>query len=646
MIPLADYPPRHIRSQISPEQWVQLVESWTLLSQWLLSMSDAEFISSMNEANLVPFLDSYVQNSASSSPSAFGSSSETHEKALRHNAFLLLHRVVSKGKNSPPELLAPIFLVHAIHLFGPQNSLVIHFEERLTQKGLQNLKSYIKFKTDLVKSLELNASTASSSDILVKASCLAKTIPLLSKYFLAGTDLVDALRNAYDQQSLAKEVKKQVLLLLHACLSSLLKPEQSLSFLLDLLFDLQRTHLLRDLLRKTFFFDALEKYIEHSAASSERAKALLSSLAPYRRRQDVFASGHTSRKGKDREVAVPEADVTGSDQAQQLSLISQIEDLFPNLGGGFIVKLLREYNDDTEQVVAHLLEDDLPLHLRKSDQSEILDMTSLSLRDQAHGKPIPRQTSPPRHKLPPRKNVFDNDDFDRLAVDPSRVHRGRKDADLTADDLLTDGKTSDQKAAIWSALAAFDSDDDERDDTYDAADVGGSIDNTMDESSARDRAEGILFPAYKNDSALFSRVPEIRRSKARAALREQTNMTDEAIEGWAIMLQRDPKRLRNLEADFEMGSGLQQPSLASSAWRADSEAENSDAGTGATRGRGRGGGRYRGSGRGRGNPGGSTSDPATQAARQRKDVNKGSRANHNRRDQRARKVARAGGLVG
>jgi activating signal cointegrator complex subunit 2 len=63
---------------------------------------------------------------------------------------------------------------------------------------------------------------------------------------------------------------------------------------------------------------------------------------------------------------------TGEVHVHRMSMITQIQDLFPDLGGGFIVKLLDEYNDDVEQVTAHLLEDSLPSHLTHADRSEQL----------------------------------------------------------------------------------------------------------------------------------------------------------------------------------------------------------------------------------------------------------------------------------
>lgn len=152
-------------------------------------------------------------------------------------------------------------------------------------------------------------------------------------------------------------------------------------------------------------------------------------------------------------------------------------------------------------------------------------------------------------------------------------------------------------------------------------------------------------------------------------MRNETGMTDEAIEGWKVMLNRDPKILRRLEGKYSAFDGGQR-TLEATSWRAGdtSTAEESDGVDGRQEGgmRGRGRGRERGrpgagrsrgaGGRGRGNTntgnisqddGGGSSTGAgtgTERERQRKEVNKSSRANHNRRDQRARKMAR--GMMG
>lgn len=232
-----------------------------------------------------------------------------------------------------------------------------------------------------------------------------------------------------------------------------------------------------------------------------------------------------------------------------------------------------------------------------------------------------------------------------MNISAAKLHIGRKDTDTTS--------IAPNKASILAALAAFDADDDERDDTYDVEDVGGTIDAAIPGSDEldvelRDHKDEALFSAWKTAPDTFGRDATTRRSTTRTALRLNTGLTDEAIEGWAIMLNRDPRMLRRLEAKFSAFTGGQRE-LDSTSWkmedRSSDEGDSSLVG-GSSRGLGPGRGRGRGpSGRGRGRGGnvlGPSDDKATQIARQRKDANKSSRANHNRRDQRARKVARGG----
>ena len=154
-----------------------------------------------------------------------------------------------------------------------------------------------------------------------------------------------------------------------------------------------------------------------------------------------------------------------------------------------------------------------------------------------------------------------------------------------------------------------------------------------------------LFTAYKSSPQLFDRAFDIRKGQARQALKAETGMTDEQIEGWATMLKRDPRRLKRLEGQAGAFDGRQMD-LGRTSYRESpggTETEDSDApgDRGGFRGRGRGRGRGFGGERG-GNAAGPSSDPSTASAQRRKEASKGSRANHNRRDQRARKMARGG----
>lgn len=164
----------------------------------------------------------------------------------------------------------------------------------------------------------------------------------------------------------------------------------------------------------------------------------------------------------------------------------------------------------------------------------------------------------------------------------------------------------------------------------------------------RDAQDESLFKAYKSNPGVFGRDQATRRSPARTALKLETGMTDESLEGWALMLSRDTRQMRRLEAKFSHFGG-EQRELKASSWKATptgSGTEDSDANTGyGPNDRGRGGklrGAPKGRGRGRGDVAGPTGERSTEAARRGKEANKGSRANHNRREGRAKKMARGG----
>lgn len=171
----------------------------------------------------------------------------------------------------------------------------------------------------------------------------------------------------------------------------------------------------------------------------------------------------------------------------------------------------------------------------------------------------------------------------------------------------------------------------------------------LDSASAEDvpiseGAEEALYRAYLADSAVFGREAATRRGEGRRRLREETGMTDEAVEGWGVMMGREPGMRSRLEKRYGEWKGAQtQTEVVSTAWRAGEEDSEGGESSGPSRGGGRGRGRRgRGGGRGRGNVAGPTGDKDTEAARRKKEASKGSRANHNRRDQRARKMARGG----
>lgn len=632
-----------------PDEWQICLDSWLILAQNHLLLSTKAFsLKATKNISIIQFLVSYVKN-VSEPRSA-------KDNDLRKKCFLLIHRVQSEVKPVPQLLLDWEFLADLSRVYAKSTALSRLLVDVWRQETLDERLSMRTHKANLILALEKTYMSGDSEELLASVVALLRTCYPYGQFLMLGSDLIDALSTAYGN-SKAKNQQQKIVAVSYFCLMSLMEPDQPrISTLLDHLYGLKATpsedSLLKAVVESTPLLQKMRTRIAGPEAT--RAKPLIESLQTFEKLPDGRPKKPIRRKidkGKRKDLdQYGHHDSTSTIHIHKISLVAQIQDLFPDLGSAFIVSLLDEYNDDTEQVTAHLLDDSLPPHLAAMDRTENLPESITTPQTHDLAPSLEPHSTPPL--LPTRRNIHDDDDFDRLAISASQLALGRRNADLTADKLLSAPRPSSQKAAILSALAAFDSDDDERDDTYDAEDVGGTIDTTADDNASERREEvheEALLNAYKMSPEIFNRDSETRRGKYRAALKHETGMTDEAIEGWGIMAGRDPRRLQRLERKYEMSGGAaSQTQLGRSSWTADSGAEgteDSDVGGGGGNGRGGRGGRGRGRGRGGASVAGPSDDANTQAARRGKDANKGSRANHNRRDQRARKMAR-GGLMG
>ncbi|XP_020793979.1 LOW QUALITY PROTEIN: activating signal cointegrator 1 complex subunit 2 [Boleophthalmus pectinirostris] len=158
------------------------------------------------------------------------------------------------------------------------------------------------------------------------------------------------------------------------------------------------------------------------------------------------------------------------------SLLSTVRDLLPDLGEGFLLACLEEYDYNSEVVINNILEERLSPSLSSLDRS------------------MPRAPSDPLPEvLDHRSNVFDDDEFDifrRNEVDMSRIWKGRRKAE-SAKELLNDKRhIADQRERYRSYDTVVDvvspepGDslvyEDEYDDTYDMNQVGA---NDLDQDS-------------------------------------------------------------------------------------------------------------------------------------------------------------------
>ncbi|SJK98593.1 uncharacterized protein ARMOST_01861 [Armillaria ostoyae] len=334
----------------------------------------------------------------------------------------------------------------------------------------------------------------------------------------------------------------------------------------------------------------------------------------------------SSDKGKGK--AAPPPEITPSDPDIDLK-VSQVLDIFPDYPPDYISTLLTHpsypYRGNPEKLIEALLEgtappeDDVPLQIS--------------------------QPSMPSNELvytKGRQNVFDDE-----KMDLTQLRVGKKREDETA--IMRDRTFMEQMKAdiLRRAEEISDEEEDEEGTTgaFDEEDLGSTVKVGGDgEESDEDGAEGvgeieaapvkqlpetIVELAYIQDPKQFDRDANTRRSKGRADLKAQTGWSDEQIEGWRIMLERNPKKDKILQKhEF---AGNQHTAVPS----------QSNRGGGPSRGAGRG----RGRGRGRGGGSGSGGGGGEQQSRDRawKDKNKSSRGNHNRKRGHDKKMARGGG---
>uniref|UniRef100_A0A674N7A2 Activating signal cointegrator 1 complex subunit 2 n=1 Tax=Takifugu rubripes TaxID=31033 RepID=A0A674N7A2_TAKRU len=201
-------------------------------------------------------------------------------------------------------------------------------------------------------------------------------------------------------------------------------------------------------------------------------------------------AGEEEVMGAEALVCVPQRGNNGTvcslSGAEVDSLLFAIKDLLPDLGDGFLLACLQEYNYNSEMVINNILEDRLPAALNKLDRA------------------MPR---PVTEDLPDllnnRSSVFDDDEFDvfrRDQVDMSRIWKGKRKGESTQEMLNDKQHIAEQRARYQtyetvvdeiliepgesSAAYGLDDYDDEYDDTYDMNQVGA---NDLDRDSLLNR---------------------------------------------------------------------------------------------------------------------------------------------------------------
>jgi activating signal cointegrator complex subunit 2 len=375
----APFPDAKFRQSILPDEWQLYLDSWTSLAELYLRLGDQEFSSALSENNtLTPFLLSFFHELANDDSIA------PRVQSLRKQCFFLLHRLFSRD-DVPVELLSWPVLADFCHVFPKSEQFRALLQKLWIRKSGAIEKSLQTAKTSLIRNLESKRPEEAEST-LNRVAPLLRVSPDASIYMLTGSDFLDALYLAYPNVS--PSMKKKLVTIAYLGLTAVLEGQKpNYSLLSDHLYGLKSSEeqeqkkqpgkqtLVADLVTNT---PLLEKIRDKATVpEAARVKNTAASLSVFRQSSVARPKKLVRRKVDKGKAKVQDDDYghgafTGEVHVHRMSMITQIQDLFPDLGGGFIVKLLDEYNDDLEQVTAHLLEDSLPSHLANADRSERL----------------------------------------------------------------------------------------------------------------------------------------------------------------------------------------------------------------------------------------------------------------------------------
>lgn len=392
--PLAPFPSASWRAKLTPKDWESLLEAWTTLSQAYLALSDLQLtkLVAKDDDSLSAFLSTFVTEVADAGPSPVLGSSH-HAKALLRTTFTLTSRLLANTSTAPPvPLTTPSFLGAFSKLYRKNAPATL---SKAFQAHYSSLEQPLTgFKKSLTRSLEagLKADLKALEARLAHLNHLLHASPHASAFFLAGSDFLDGLVTAFKITN--PPLRKVLVTTIYLCLIGLTEGEPPrFGMLADVLFSLKsaaETHkagplnandsLVAELVTVTPVLKQLLKRAEDKGAASTALRSRISALEGFRKP----GGGMMRPKRLVKRKVDKGKGIAGEGEAQaelhmhRQSQISLIQDLFPDLGSGFISKLFDEYGDNTEVVTAHLLEDSLPPHLAQADRTAQLYVFILS----------------------------------------------------------------------------------------------------------------------------------------------------------------------------------------------------------------------------------------------------------------------------
>jgi activating signal cointegrator complex subunit 2 len=387
--PIAPFPEAAWREHIVPVEWEACLDAWILLAEAHLSLGKIDFMRiSARDDSLQAFLSSYMSEAARTTD--IGSFWEVLKwKRLRKLCFLLASHLLILDR-PPDRFMNWEFLSDFGKVYGKTYSFrLVASLWTGPHEALQN--SLAEAKTYLIKELDrgINSEQVELERRLKRLNHLFHCSPETATFFMNGSDFLDGLISCY--KVMDPPLRKAIISTAYLCLIGLTEgPNPKTSLLTDQLYSLNAvvdTHkagytnvndsLVAELVTVTPILQQILHRVENTGPGFGRLKPVIAALEAFRKPGGRKRKNFVKRKvDKGKAVAVNNDEYSHNTSKEvhvhRTSLISQVQDLFPDLEARFVMKLLDEYEDDVEQGISHLLEGSLPVHLKEGDRLEVL----------------------------------------------------------------------------------------------------------------------------------------------------------------------------------------------------------------------------------------------------------------------------------
>lgn len=384
--PFAPFPTAAWKELLSLDEWNASLRAWISLAEAHISLADSEFSKrTLQDESVCSFLSSFMREVAAHGFVLLGTSNTA--KILLKNCFLLASRIL-RSPSTPLTLLQWEFLSDFSRVYSKKR--VGSVLSQLTQPSQDAVEvSLAAVKKYLIKHLDegLKGDLKTVEERLQRLDHIINASPSAASFFLAGSEFLDGLINCY--KIMNPPLRKVLVTTTYLSMMGLLESDPpKLSMLTDQLYSLKTAaeahkagplnvndSLVPELVSTTPLLQQIEHKLEASGAENTRTKNVLKNLGTFKKPGAGMKPKRLIRRKVDKGKAVAQDDheaMAGEVHVHRMSQITQIQDLFPELGTGFVSRLLDEYDGETEQVVAHLLEDSLPAHLKDADRSEQL----------------------------------------------------------------------------------------------------------------------------------------------------------------------------------------------------------------------------------------------------------------------------------